>query len=442
MSQTQLYRVLNRSGVSRRRSWDGRPKRVLAPADEVTIARQYRHGATKSSLALRYGCSTTRITRVLRDAGVSSRDPLDAHAQRYPVRHDAFSQLDAESAYCAGLAMADGCIARGNTLQLSLHPSDLDHLRKLHGFLGCPKRPIEIRKNMAISRVHSKRLAADLVAHGIVPRKSWGARASEELATFPSFWLGMIDGDGTIFFSRGPTLSLCGSRPLMEQYRDFLAAQVLEGKRQSIATRQPDGLCSVTVQGRTAQRVIAALYSASPVALARKRAIAEEAQRWECAWPRERQFSADDRLAWFEKRHAWQGTTAARTWHVAAIASQAVGVLQAFGFEHPTRWKPKTRSAMVAFHAYQAGRAATVWVTSRWKAEVPRALRDEDSRPLYVLHLNPLDPSDSWVGQPGDATNSFVPMSHLRHLAAKRDGADNEGVDRLTSSLKDLNGSR
>jgi Mor family transcriptional regulator len=424
VSQTHLYRILRHRGVKLRAPMEGRHLTRLSAVQERAIADEYQAGAAKDALAVKYACSSSRIRRILRDARVRTRTPLEAHSRRHCVNHQAFSTITPEAAYWAGLAMADGCVSRGRDLQVSLHIQDAEHLAQLYAFVGCPDRLVARRNNMAIATIHSKRLVADLVALGIVPRKSWGARACAELAREPAFWLGMIDGDGSIFFSRAPTVSLCGSRPLMEQYSDFLAATILDGRRQRVQVRQPDGLCSVVVEGRTAQKLVALLYGASPVSLKRKRLIGERVMAWENSRPRTRVFSPSGGTGWLEKRKAWTGDELSREHHAANYRDTAAALLGKRGFFDLKAWKPSRRSSMVAFEGRIVGRPALIWVTPRWRAEVPAAVRVSD-REIYVLHVCPADPDRSWLNHYTEKRTSFVPAALLRELALdnQREGA-------------------
>ena len=418
VSQTQLYRILRRRGVQLRAPSKGRRRRQLSVEDERAIAVSYSRGTSKEALARDYSCSTSRVRRILRDGDIAHRSPIEAHPRRHAVRHDAFAELTPESAYWTGLAMADGCIARERTLQITLHVKDIEHLSCLYEFVGCPGRPVAQRDNMAIASVHSKRLVADLIRHGVVPRKSWGTRASEAMAAAPSFWLGMIDGDGSIFFSRAPLVSLCGSRPLMEQYQAFLAATVLDGRRQAVHVRRPDGLCSVVVEGRTAQRLLRRLYDASPTSLPRKRVIAERILAWENSRPRERVFSTDRSAEWSEKRQAWAGASSLRKHHASHFRALSSALLGKRGFSDLVGWKPSVRSSMVAFEGRKAGRLALIWVTPRWRAEIPAAVCASDHE-VYVLHVSPAQPGRSWLNRYDGRRTSFVPARLLRELAAE-----------------------
>lgn len=340
-SRTTLRRVLQRHDVPLREPKKGRRPVSVTLAEGEAIAKAYSAGLSQEQLAARVPCSTTRIARILKSQGIDRRTSLEAHARRYELNHDAFAHVTPESAYWMAFAMADGCIVRGNTLQISLHTDNGVHLKRLCRFVGCPERPLSRSRGMSVLRLHSKRLVADLVRRGIVARKSWGTSASDELNDEPSFWLGMIDGDGSIIFTRAPAVVLCGCLGLMVQYQAFLEERVLDGRRPAIVRRNTDGLRFVSVEGRSAQRLLELLYDSSPVALDRKRRLAERALAYECDRPRRRVFSRDAHVAWREMRRAWWGTAEPRAGHSSRLpALLGETLLPALGFTEIERWKP------------------------------------------------------------------------------------------------------
>jgi transposase-like protein len=264
----------DRFGVS-----DGTIKTVLDKFDVVRrgalartqlrrIASEYFACMVQAELAVRLGISQAAVTRTLAHKE-RSRPRYMTHLRRYPIDHDAFARVNPLSAYWMGFLMADGCVYGGNSVQLTSHVRDTPHLEAFLRFVGSPDRPVRVRGQTAIATVYSPKLVADLTAHGVVPRKSYGTWASKRLARMPSFWLGVIDGDGTVGVSRAPYIALCGSRPLMKQYQRFLADVVLGGRYQQMF-RRADGLCVVTMEGESARRLADALYSASPTSLERK----------------------------------------------------------------------------------------------------------------------------------------------------------------------------
>jgi transposase-like protein len=416
ISKNRVGFVLQAHGVSRRRGPSQRSER-LGPE----VVDQYKAGASQTELAGRFGFSLSTISRILDRSGVDRRSLYESHARKYAVNHKAFSDLTSESAYWAGFLMADGCVYGRARVQLTSHVRDEAHLKRFLRFVGSPSRPLIRRDAMATALVNSAEIVNDLGRQGVVPRKSYGARASEEIARIPSFWLGMIDGDGTIGAVRAPYISLCGSRPLLEQYTLFLADAVLDGHRQRITRRRPDGLCFVVVEGESARRLAELLYSSSPVCLPRKAKSARVVLAYRSQRTVDPHFSKDERRLWRQKRALWQGNAPPRGEHVAKWRSFVVSdVLDRHRISDARPWKPSKRSSMVAFEASVAGELAVIWVCARWKAEVPALVRAfAGDRRLFALHVSPAHPEFSYLNEIEKVAASVVPLAYLREMRSR-----------------------
>jgi hypothetical protein len=166
--------------------------------------------------------------------------------------------------------MADGCVSETGRITLALQARDHGHIREWLKFLGTPERPVNTKGGKARAQVSSPRLAQALAHHGVVVRKTdAGVATSDEAAKHPAFWRGMIDGDGNITLpsgKHGPSVGLCGSRVLMEQYADFLATAVLDGFRPRVlAVHGTTVIHQVKVEGRRARAVAEALWAETEV---------------------------------------------------------------------------------------------------------------------------------------------------------------------------------
>ena len=119
----------------RRASWEGLTRGVST-----------RDVATKSGLEIR----TVRAI-----AHRNGRSELIPSARPHPPRKDAFSRFGAEMAYWTGFLFADGCVRPScNVLSIKLQVGDIDQLRKLARFLGCPDRPVYVRKSTTRGKAH------------------------------------------------------------------------------------------------------------------------------------------------------------------------------------------------------------------------------------------------------------------------------------------------
>ena len=118
---------------------------------------------------------------------------------------DYFQVIDTHmKAYLLGLLMADGCISESTQLTLPLSAKDIELVELLRDELAPAARIgsylTKEGKPMAIFRVSSPALAADLARHGVVQAKTlithWPAELPEELEG--SFTCGYYDGDGSL----------------------------------------------------------------------------------------------------------------------------------------------------------------------------------------------------------------------------------------------------
>jgi hypothetical protein len=410
-----LGRLLRREGIPLRQPSKGLRARSLSMVEEEAICAAYLAGASLDALAEQWKRSRTGIVGVLNRHGIPRRDAYVAsHSRKYPLREDAFSRLSDTSAYWLGFIAADGCVTRERVVQIALHACDEAHLHRFHDFLGCPERPLRRLPNLRVSQVSSARLAEDLRLWGIVERKSSvGVALHPDLVMQPGFWRGAIDGDGSIFRTRRVTVSLCGHPRLLDHYRTFLAATVLDGRRQAMQIRR-DGLGSVTVTGRSAIRLLRLLYRDSNVALERKRVTAEQILAGSGGAAL---FAPLERVAARQRRLIWQGTTEPRQHHVAELRAVARSVLETSGFARVSSWKPTARSSMVAFRALRRDRDVLVWVTARWKAVIPPAvLAARRGTTLFALHVSPRDPSVHFLSEVRNRSSSTVPASLLARV--------------------------
>jgi hypothetical protein len=201
-------------------------------------------------------------------------------------------------------------------------------LRRLMAFVGTPDRPLTT-VNASGARgatIASRKIVEDLATHGIVPRKTWSLRISADATAQPAFWLGELDGDGSVGISRGgcPKIRFVGTRALMSQCADFVA--IVVGRKPAVY-RYASGqevLWSVAVSGDNAKQLAEVLLAAHYPSLEEKRVrlraaseyesvktrIRAGAGRTECSWcgaPIERAPSQVLRHAFCDRSHyrAW-----------------------------------------------------------------------------------------------------------------------------------------
>lgn len=216
------------------------------------------------------------------------------------VDHDAFAYVHPAMEYWTGFLMADGCVlecpcsAHKYRLYLVLQAGDYDHVADFAKFLGLSRKPrmyessgtlpqggIARRQTCKLS-VRSDPICEALISHGVVPRKSATARASDHMAQSPSFWRGVLDGDGCVQVDKrngSISVELIGSLPLMEQWCEFCRPLHPNRKRYpygKLYVPKPvrgGPLHRVRIGGPISHTALRRLYSEGGPALARKRVV-------------------------------------------------------------------------------------------------------------------------------------------------------------------------
>lgn len=253
----------------------------LDPHEREQIKDRYLKGESSGVLAKFFGVSDVAVLKTLRKQGVQSRNPSEAR-RIYPVWDDAFRSPSPEGIYWIGFLMADGSVLDESKIQIALAVKDVGHLRKLRRFLKTVERPIykvPSTKSRHL-KVHSRRLVIDLARYGVVPRKTYCAKALSGIENEPAFWLGVLDGDGTIGLSKGRgRVRMYGTPTLMRQFTRFLVRHQVAGRSSGFRVKsgkRRDGLSEVALLGRRAANFLALVYAESPVCLGRKMKRAEE----------------------------------------------------------------------------------------------------------------------------------------------------------------------
>ena len=207
-----------------------------------------------------------------------------------------FDEIDTpDKAYWLGFMATDGCVTgfrQGSLrLQVKLARADRGHLELLHQALQA-HRPIrdceewskppgsKERKKRPVSvlDVCSPQIVNALVSHGITPRKTDNVQPWDGPPDLmPHYWRGIMDGDGTFCpVPGGAQVGLCGSKAVVDAYLAWAHSvcgttatphQGKKGNRRYWLTN--------TGGNQRPKTLLAALYDGAPVALARKKALAD-----------------------------------------------------------------------------------------------------------------------------------------------------------------------
>jgi hypothetical protein len=259
----------------------------LTPEDRATAWSMYydRH-LSSEAVAAHLGVSGPAIRATLRRMGGQIRSAPDAH-RTLPLREDAFAQITPEAAYWAGMLVTDGCIydeanpQSSPRLELTLHAEDVDHVRAFGRFMGGDGESrigFAEREGRRYARwdARSVRLAADLAALGVVPRKTRIAAPPAALRDDPDFWRGCWDGDGEVDDGNNcPDVNLVGSFPLIEAFCDFFAQRCPEYPLKPRPSGNTDCTACVKLYGHGAQVLLRTLYDRPGPAMARKSGLAK-----------------------------------------------------------------------------------------------------------------------------------------------------------------------
>lgn len=264
-------------------------RKVVRYEDDLRerIRQMYADGMDAPEIGRTLSLHSSSVYNILEEAGIDRREQIACDNPGY------FDQIDTpDKAYWLGFLGADGCVT-GSTrgiktylrLQAKLARKDRDHLVTLHKALKA-RRPIRdfdeksFGKIVPVSAlaVSSQQVADALIGHGIIRKKTdvlqpWNGPAD----LMPHYWRGLVDGDGHITINeRGIFTGLVGSHPVTDAYAAWVNSSF--GTHVNATVKQPSSGNTWVVQvgGRRAPRLLlAALYDDAPVALARKKALAD-----------------------------------------------------------------------------------------------------------------------------------------------------------------------
>ena len=281
-----------------RSRWDEYVHPTCSECDEPAAARGYCH---------------THWTRWSKHGDPSIVLPGGREGSRkYTLNHEYFKDIATpEQAYWLGFLAADGGViknAKTYALRLELAEVDADHVQLFADAMGSDK-PLWHRRGCAGVSLDSWRLVETLERLGIGQRKSATVEPWEGPADLmPHYWRGLFDGDGGMCLSAGYWhAKICGSAACVEAFATW--ARPVCGSRAKAIPVRPGHTCWQwqVSSSLKSQLLVRALYEDAPVALERKRLMAQEL----CAIDFEQkkvqanaQRAATMRDAWATGRHS------------------------------------------------------------------------------------------------------------------------------------------
>ena len=264
----------------------------LTKAQVEAICRRYEAGESSPTLGRAFQVSPGTIRGHVIRNGVVMRSLSEAK-RKYVCDDGFFTMIDTEEkAYWLGFLAADGCVTReGRMLDVMLAVGDGEHLQRLLDALRS-NYPIKMSARwmrstgrtygMVEVRIGSARLCADLIRHGVVPRKSLILEWPDLPWEMARHYLrGYVDGDGWFYARRRisrPSLALkfgvMGTRGFLEAAQSLLMAECDLGRTKLYRHGK---LFKLLYGGRLqVSRIFHYLYDGATVWLPRKRSRVEQ----------------------------------------------------------------------------------------------------------------------------------------------------------------------
>jgi transposase len=299
IGRTTVAVIVRRQGGELRR--DQRRKNALQQQDRERIAELYRGGRHSArEIAVTVGCHQRAVRRVLEDmlAPKERRSIIERRTwarRKYHYRRHLFVEpLSDAELWLFGLLMADGNVSHGRRVSLRLSVRDRDAVESARQVAGSNApivvverrevNPMGIRGGRAVLwTLHSREIVSRLIAMGMVRAKSYrdDVRVKGAVAQSPSFWRGVIDGDGSIGWSRSrgranAYLQVLGGRRLLDQWAMFVVDGIGDPKPRVRPRRDTKRLYQSALGWSRAWRMVEILYGHGGPALERKRNAALE----------------------------------------------------------------------------------------------------------------------------------------------------------------------
>lgn len=248
-------------------------------ADRANIISAYSENTSKLQLSKQYGISVKGIGGFLKRNNIPFKEyrGCGLGSRKREVNLNAFKEINENSAYWAGFLMADGNIRQGadgyaRSIELKLATIDKCHVGKFRDFMGgnCDIKFYQEKMGHGTYRtlIHSKECVKDIAKWGVVPRKTFIAKALNGIEHNLHFWRGVVDGDGSIFFDKKyPAISLVGSIYLITQFKEYISTIC---PLSQVNLVKNGNIWQIKYKGVKANIIIKHLYSNASIYLDRK----------------------------------------------------------------------------------------------------------------------------------------------------------------------------
>lgn len=245
-------------------------------------------GVTVVDIAKRLHTRPTTVSNTLKANG---RTPRQGSVGIRELRTDYFEQIDSElKAYYVGLMFTDGSVTldkngkRSPNIRLELCETDYGVLYMLRdelwiaNSLRYSKRANRKNGTFTLS-VRSSDLANSLSRYGIVPNKTYVANSLPDIPHnyLPAFLHGLIDGDGSIYYSKGAWhINFCShSENICKEFERICSNLI--GKNRPMKVQCSDGVYRITYNGVWARKLAKLCFIGTDYGIARKRLLAMRA---------------------------------------------------------------------------------------------------------------------------------------------------------------------
>lgn len=276
VSKSYIYNILHKYGVF---VPTAKTYKQFNELEQLQIANLYGLNFRTEKIAREYNTTPAIICHILKRHSIL----MYPRAQKYFYNHNAFDDpLSDEAAYWLGFLMADGNVY-GHHITLALKDIDENHLLKFATFLQSNKKiyhQIQVSKlvptptRTSSITISSKHIAKQIAKYGIVPNKTYIAKALNDIENNRHFWRGAIDGDGWVVKDKHNAslhVGLSGTKEICQQFLDFAQSTTV------CVYKKRNHQCYTTkINGEQAYNAIKLLYTNHTISLTRKQTIADE----------------------------------------------------------------------------------------------------------------------------------------------------------------------
>ena len=217
---------------------DRKPRGRLTPDRKKTLRSLYASGVSAADASREVGLSPAGALKALREMNVPIRGSGEM-IRKHAINEEFFSETGEATAYVLGMLATDGTVDGIRGFTISLKRSDRHHLQKLNDLMGS-EYPVydteHISPNGTISRmarlsVSSRKMAADLLKHGLHPNKTFTVKPWQGPPDLVRHWIrGCLDGDGCISTPKRLegaesrwNVQFCGNVHMVQGFADFVA---------------------------------------------------------------------------------------------------------------------------------------------------------------------------------------------------------------------------